>query len=63
MTYRVHHFDLKMTRDQHKLEAFLNGLEGDVVSIIPNVHWGPFWVHSVDFVLVVERLAEAAKAS
>lgn len=37
MKYRVHRFDIKMTRDQGKLEQFLNNLEGEVVSIVPNV--------------------------
>ena len=37
MTYRVHRFDIKMARDQSKLEDFLNGLDGEVVSITPNV--------------------------
>ena len=37
MKYRVHHLELRMTRDQHKLEEFLNNLEGEVVAIIPNV--------------------------
>lgn len=53
--YRVHRFDLKMTRDQSKLEQFLNSLEGEVVEIIPNVAIGFLWIHRVDFVLIVER--------
>jgi WD40 repeat protein len=40
--YRVHHFDLKMTSDQNKLEQFLNGLEGEIIAIIPNVTLGFF---------------------
>jgi hypothetical protein len=43
-----------MTSDQHKLEQFLNSLEGEVVTIIPNVTWAP--KTQVDFVLVVEKL-------
>jgi hypothetical protein len=35
--YRVHRLDIKMTREESKLEQFLNGLEGEVVAIIPNV--------------------------
>jgi hypothetical protein len=54
--YRVHRFYLKMTRDQGKLEQFLNSLEGEVVEIIPNVGLGIFWAHRVDFVLIVEKL-------
>jgi len=37
MKYMVHRFDIRMTADQSKLEHFLNGLEGEVVAIIPNV--------------------------
>jgi hypothetical protein len=57
MRYRVHRFDLKMTSDQGRLEQYLNGLEGEVVGIVPNVTIGFMWVHKVDFVLVVEKLA------
>jgi len=35
--YRVHRFDIKMTKDQDKSEQFLNSLEGEVKAIIPNV--------------------------
>ena len=47
--YRVHRFDLSMTKDQGKLELFLNSLEGEIVAIIPNVTLSVFWVHKVDF--------------
>jgi hypothetical protein len=43
-----------MTRDQGRLEQFLNSLDGEVISIIPNVT--PFPATFVDFVLVVEKL-------
>lgn len=55
--YRVHRFDLKMSSDQSKLEQFLNSLEGEIVAIIPNVTMGAFWVHKVDFLLVIEKLS------
>ena len=54
MKYRVHRFDMRMTRDQTRLEQFLNSLEGEVVAIIPNVT--PLPATFVDFVLVVEKL-------
>lgn len=54
--YRVHHFDIAMTKDGANLERFLNDLEGEVVSIVPNVTMGFFWFHRVDFLLVVEKL-------
>ena len=52
--YRVHQFRLRMTADAERLETFLNELEGEVVSIIPNVT--PIPATLVDFVLIVERL-------
>ena len=39
--YRVHRFDIRMTGDQIKLEQFLNSLEGEIITIIPNVTWFP----------------------
>jgi hypothetical protein len=56
MKYRVHRFDIKMTGDQGNLERFLNSLEGEVISIVPNVAFGPFWVHRVDFLLIIEKV-------
>ncbi len=56
MTYRVHHFNIRMTQDQGKLERFLNSLEGEVVAIIPNVT--PFPATYVDFLLIVEKVGE-----
>ena len=54
--YRVHRFDLKMTRDQDKLEQFLNSLEGEIIAILPNVTITPFtWASRVDFLLTVEK--------
>lgn len=54
MKYRVHRFDISMTKDQRKLEQFLNELEGEVVAIIPNVT--PMPATFVNFLLVVEKL-------
>ena len=54
MKYRVHRFKIRMTEDQRKLEEFLNSLEGEIISIIPNVCHIVF-VH-VDFVLIVEKI-------
>ena len=58
MKYRVHRFSISMTRDQQKLEKFLNSLEGDVVAIIPNIT--PFPANFVNFLLVVEKLTDIA---
>ena len=35
MNYRVHRFDIRMEKDQDRLEDFLNSLAGEIVSIIP----------------------------
>jgi hypothetical protein len=55
MKYRVHRFNIRMTRDQGNLEQFLNSLEGEVVAIIPNVT--PFPATYVDFLLIVEKVS------
>ena len=56
MAYRVHRFNIKMARDQNQLEQFLNSLDGEVVSITPNVTVGFMWIPRVDFLLIVEKL-------
>ena len=55
--YRVHRYDIRMSADQSKLEQFLNSLEGEIVAIIPNVTMSFFWIHRVDFLLIVEKVA------
>jgi len=55
MSYKVHRFDIKMTRDQSRLEQFLNNLKGEVVAIIPNITVSFYWIHKVDFLLIVEK--------
>ncbi len=56
--YRVHRFDIDMTKDQSRLEQFLNNLEGEVAAIIPSVN--PKFTAGgmgakVNFLLVVEK--------
>jgi len=56
--YRVYRFDIKMTDDQTRLEQFLNGLEGEVISLIPNVtpKFTPGGMGAeVDFLFIVEK--------
>ena len=58
MKYRVHRFDIDMTKDQGKLERFLNDLEGEIVTIIPNVNpkfTGGGMGAKVDFLLIIEK--------
>ena len=60
MGYRTHRLDIKLEREQEKLEKFLNSLKGEVVSIIPNVRptfQGMGGTAKIDFLLIVERLA------
>jgi hypothetical protein len=59
MKYKVHRFDLKMETDQDRLEDFLNRLEGEIVSIVPNVKptfKGMGATAKVDFLLIVEKI-------
>ena len=59
MMYRVHRFDLKMDTEKDNLEQFLNSLNGEIVSIVPNVRptfQGMGATAKVDFVLVVEKI-------
>jgi hypothetical protein len=46
---------MSMTKDQMKLEQFLNNLEGEVVAIIPNITLGLTAPH-IDFLLIVEKV-------
>ncbi len=55
MRSRVHRFDMRMTTDQDKLEQFLNSLKGEIIAIVPNVAMSFFWIHRVDFLLIIEK--------
>jgi len=60
MKYKVHQFNIKMTRDQDKLESFLNSLGGEVVAIIPNLHprFSPMGAAAaVNFLFIVEKIS------
>jgi hypothetical protein len=59
MKYKVHRFDLDMTKDQSKLEQFLNNLDGEVVSIVPSVNpkFTPGGMGAkVNFLLIIEKI-------
>ena len=59
MKYKVHRFDLKMESDKENLEDFLNSLEGEIVSIIPNVKptfQGMGATAIVNFLYIVEKV-------
>ncbi|MFC1561780.1 hypothetical protein ACFL6I_15065 [candidate division KSB1 bacterium] len=60
MKYKVHRLEIDMAHDQSKLEQFLNDLEGDVVSIIPNIARTTLFqiygvTRKIDFLLIVEE--------
>ena len=57
MKYRVHRLDVSMTRDQVKLEQFLNNLDGEVIAIIPNITIQTLWIPKVNFLLIVEKVS------
>ncbi|NLF01113.1 MAG: hypothetical protein GX601_09070 [Anaerolineales bacterium] len=50
-----------MTKDQHKLEQFLNSLEGEVIAVIPNVNTTMYFSY-VDFVFIVEKTSPSGCA-
>jgi len=59
LKYRVHRFEIRMSQDQERLEEFLNKLEGELVTIIPNVR--PHFTMGgmgakVSFLFIVEKL-------
>ncbi len=59
MSYNVHRLDITLESDHQRLEEFLNSLEGEVVSIIPNyARTSLFQIYGatrkVDFLLIVE---------
>lgn len=58
MRYRVHRFEIDMSKDQIKLEQFLNNLESEVVAIIPSVNpkmTAGGMGAKVNFLLIVEK--------
>ena len=59
--YRVHRVDVIMRKDQASFEQFLNNLEGEVVSVIPNV--SPSWTFGgmgarVHYLWVIEKVKQ-----
>jgi predicted outer membrane protein len=61
MNYRVHRFAINMSADQQRLEQFLNTLEGEVVSIIPNIAKTSLLqiygvTRKIDFLFIVEKV-------
>ena len=58
MKYIVHRVEVKTDNIQGKLEQFINNLDGDVISIIPNIR--PTFqlmgaTAKIDYILIVEK--------
>ena len=58
MKYRVHRIEVNSDNMQEKLEQFINKLDGDIISVIPNVR--PTFqlmgaTSKIDFILIVEK--------
>ena len=59
MNYKVHRLDVKRDTIQIVLETYLNQLQGEVVSIIPDVRpaFRPMGATAItDFLLIVEKV-------
>jgi len=59
MKYKVHRIDVKRENIQSELEKFINGIDGEIVSIVPNVKPTFLWMGGtakVDFLLIVEKV-------
>jgi len=62
MNYKVHRLEIDMENREERLEKFLNRLEGEVVSIIPNIRrTSLFQIYGIsrkiDFLQIVEKLS------
>lgn len=62
MNYKVHRLEIDMENGEERLEKFLNRLEGEVVSIIPNIRrTSLFQIYGIsrkiDFLQIVEKLS------
>jgi len=58
MKYRVQRIDVKTDNMQERLENFINKMDGELISVIPNVRptfQGMGGTAKIDFILVVEK--------
>ena len=59
MRYKVHKLEINMEKDQSILEQFLNNLEGEIISIIPNVKptfQGMGATAKINFLYIIENV-------
>jgi hypothetical protein len=59
--YKVHRLEIKGEDIFNRLELFLNNLDGEVISIIPNIKKGSLsqfygLTARVDFLMIVEKI-------
>ena len=60
MKYKVHRLEINLQNDLNQLEQFLNNLEGDVISIIPNIKKTSLTqiyglTRKIDFLVIIEK--------
>ena len=58
MNYKVHRLEVQTDTMQEKLEQFINKLDGEVISVLPNVKPTMMFLGGsakVDFLLIVEK--------
>ena len=57
MKYKVHRLEVKKDNFHLQLEQFLNTLNGEVISVVPNVtQYFLFYGAKTDYVLIVEKV-------
>ena len=59
MKYKVHRIDVESDNMQEKLEQFLNSLDGEVISVIPDIRptfQGMGATAKIDFLQIVEKI-------
>ncbi len=57
MKYRVHRLEVTKDNLQERLEQFLNNLDGEVVSVLPNVtQYFLCYGAKVNYILIVEKV-------
>ncbi len=59
MNYRVHRIEVNRSNIQEKLEQFLNNLNGEIISVLPNVRPTSQLMGAtskIDFLLIIEKV-------
>ena len=58
MNYIVHRLEVRRENMQERLERFINKLEGEIISVVPNVKptfMGMGATAKIDYLLIVEK--------